>query len=111
MPTNHTVVAGVEQIRKNLASTATPTHSVVPVGATTTAVLPANTDRKYTLLCNDSDSTMYLKIGAVAVASQGIRLNSGTSYEISAVNGNLFTGAINAISAGANKSLLVTEAE
>ena len=61
---------------------------------------------------NDSDSAIYLMIGAAAVANQGIRINAnGGAYEMSAANGNLDTRAINAISAIAGKILLVTEGE
>jgi len=89
----------------------TPTHTTVNVTITSGAVLAANTSRLYALLVNDSDTTIYLKIGVAAVANQGIRVNAnGGSYEMSKKQGNLHTGAINGIHAGtSNKVLLITE--
>lgn len=88
----------------------TPTHAVVSVGATTTAALAANTYRTYALLINDSDEVVYIKIGAAAVLNDGIRINaSGGSFEMSQPNGNLCSGAINAICTSGSKKLLVTE--
>jgi len=92
------------------SSKQTLTHAAVTVGAATTAALAANANRKYALLINDSDTAIYIKFHAAAVANQGIRLNaSGGSYEMSAQQGNLDTRAINAISTGAGKVLLVAE--
>ena len=88
----------------------TPTHTVVTVGATTTAALAANTSRIHALLINDSDEAVYIKLGAAAVLNAGIRLNAnGGSYEMSEAAGNLYTGAINAICASGSKKLLITE--
>ena len=89
----------------------TPTHTAVNVTVASGAVLAANANRLYALLVNDSDAVIYIKLGAAAVANQGIRLNaSGGSYEMSAMLGNLYTGAINGIHAGVgNKALLMTE--
>jgi len=98
--------------RVGISQSSALTHSAVSVGDTTTTALAANADRKYALLVNDSDSAIYLMIGAAAVANQGIRINAnGGAYEMSAANGNLDTRAINAISAIAGKILLVTEGE
>ena len=95
----------------SVAAYTTPTHTAVNVTTTTGAVLAANANRLYALLVNDSDTVIYIKLGAAAVANQGIRLNAdGGSYEMSAMLGNLYTGAINGIHAGTgNKVLLMTE--
>ena len=89
----------------------TPTHTVISVTTSSSVALAANANRLYALLVNDSDTEIYIKLGATAVANQGIRLNAfGGSYEMSAMLGNLYTGAINAIHAGTgNKVLLLTE--
>ena len=89
----------------------TPAHTAVNVTTTTGAVLAANANRLYALLVNDSDTVIYIKLGAAAVANQGIRLNAdGGNYEMSAMLGNLYTGAINGIHAGTgNKVLMMTE--
>jgi len=88
-----------------------PTHSAATVTSTTGQALAANANRKYALLVNDSDTAIYIKLGAAAVANEGIRLNAnGGSYEMSDLHGNLYTGAINAIHGSTgNKTLLVTE--
>jgi len=88
---------------------ATPTHTSATAGTASSAMLAANLARKYALIQNDSDTVVYIALGADAVANKGIRLNiSGGAYEMSPALGNLYTGAINAI-ASASKTVLVTE--
>jgi len=89
----------------------TPTHTAVNVTVASGAVLAANANRLYALLVNDSDTVIYIKLGAAAVVNQGIRINAaGGNYEISSAFGNLYTGAIYGIHGGAgNKALLMTE--
>lgn len=97
-------------INTKLVGSLTNTHTTATVTTTTGAALAANANRKYALFVNDSDTVIYLKINASAVANQGIRLNAnGGSYEM--LNGqNLDTRVVNAIHAGSgNKVLLVTE--
>jgi len=90
----------------------TATHTVVTVTTASGVALAANGAREYALLINISDTAIYLKLGAAAVASEGIRLNTvgtvGDRYEMSRALGNLYQGAINAIG-GSTKLLLVTE--
>ena len=86
----------------------TVTHTPVTVGAGTTAVAAANADRKWLLLVNNSDETIYVKLGAAAVAGQGIRINAaGGSLELT--GGSLYVGAVNGICASGGKVVLVTE--
>ena len=89
----------------------TPTHTPANVTTTTGEVLASNANRLYAILVNNSDTVIYIKWGAAAVANQGIRLNAnGGSYEMSAMLGNLYLGAVNGIHGGSgNKVLLVTE--
>jgi len=88
----------------------TVTHTQPAIAAATTLALAANPHRLYALFINDSDETIYLKIGAAAVLNQGIRLNaSGGSYEISQKLGNPNILAVNGICASGAKVLLVTE--
>jgi len=84
--------------------------------ATTTAdtnpiqVLSTKTSRQYALIQNDSDTSVYLALGAstTAAVNEGIRLNAnGGSYEINELN--LYTGEIWATSSASNKKLLITE--
>lgn len=92
-------------------------HTAVTFGTAGTSALPANADRKYALLINDSIDTMYLRLGAGTVAvNEGIRLNaagnSGDRYSMSRSEGNLYTGLIQAIHAGsADRTLLITEGD
>jgi hypothetical protein len=91
-----------------IAAITTVTHTAPTVGNATTAVAAANADRKWLLLVNDSDETIYVKIGAAAVMNQGIRINaSGGSLELT--GGSINTGAVNGICASGGKKMLVTE--
>ena len=88
----------------------TPTHTAPSIGTTSTTALASNASRLYALLINDSDETIYLKLGATAVANEGIRLNANDgNYEMSKKLGNLYTGVINAICASGGKKLLILE--
>ena len=85
-------------------------HTSVNVATTTTQAIAVNVDRKFLLLQNISDTAIDIKVGAVAVAGEGIRVYANGNFEMKPGNGNLNTGAVNAIHAGAgNKTLLVTE--
>lgn len=82
----------------------------VDVASTSTTISPANTGRSNLLICNDSDTTIYLALGHTAVVGKGIRLNAnGGAYEIN--NINLFVGAVNGIhaTAGSLKRVCVQE--
>lgn len=89
---------------------ATPTHSVVSAGTSSKVALAANTDRRYALFVNDSDTNLYLALSTGAAANTGIRLNAnGGNYEINATN--MYYGVVNVFSTTASKNLLVTEGE
>ena len=105
------VANGVAQpVTESGGAYTTPTHTAVTVGVATGEALAANVNRLYALLVNDSDTVIYIKLGAAAVLNAGIRLNAnGGSYEMSKNFGNLYTGAINAIASAASKNLIVTE--
>ena len=89
----------------------TPEHTAVNVTTITSEVLAANAGRLYALLVHDSDTDIYIKLGAAAVAHEGIRLNAGGGwYEMSAMLGNLYVGTINGIHTGSgDKVLMMTE--
>jgi len=102
-------IGGTVTIQGTAAVTFTHVEKLV---GTNESILVANPNRQYLLLINDSDTVIYLNLGGVSAANQGVRLNaSGGSYEMSAQAGNLYRGAVNASAAGgaANKLLLVTE--
>ena len=82
------------------------TNDKVSVGATTTVVVTADTDRFYLSLVNDSDEDIYLGLGADAVMNKGIRLNSGGGSVV--FEGNAaFVGRVNAICASGTKNMTV----
>ena len=80
----------------------------INVSTTSAVVLGTNNNRLYALLVNDSDTVIYLKLGATAVNNSDIRLNaSGGSYEIDWTN--LFRGAIYGISTADAKKIALIE--
>jgi hypothetical protein len=97
--------------------------SEVSVSATTTSatnnikLLNTNTRRRYALVINDSDTTIYLYPGYFAdtsaasttlMANQGIRLNAnGGSFEIEETN--LYIGQLWLATTTADKKVLVIE--
>ncbi len=77
---------------------------------TTGAALAANAGRISALFINDGTSVIYLKVGEIAVANEGIRLNAnGGSYYISQKEGNLDREAVNCVTVSATVVLTVTE--
>jgi len=108
-PVANTVLARLKALLTDGAYT-TPTHTAVNVTIASGAVLAANANRIYALLTNISDTTIWFKLGAAAVVNQGFPITSYGKYEMSKKEGNLYTGAINGIHAGAgNKVCLVSE--
>lgn len=81
----------------------------IDVATATTLILPANADRNVAEIVNNSDTVVYLRLGAGATLNSGIRLNAGGgAFNISAIN--LYTGVIEAIHGGSGDKLLtVTE--
>lgn len=88
------------------------THTNVDVDNTTTEVAALNTDRKYLRVQNDDAALIvWLKVAAVAVASEGIRLGPGEDFEMRRDKNNLDNRAVNAIaSAVGPAAVLVTQA-
>ena len=84
----------------------TPDNSAVtPISS---EIVSVTLNRSYCLVQNDSDATIYLALNAPAEVGKGIRLNAGGgSYEINFTN--LFTGAINAITASGSKNVCIQE--
>lgn len=80
----------------------------VSVGTASTTVLAAKTDRRFLLLINDSDTTIYCTISSIpAVVGRGARLNAN--------GGSLFmdvvvpSGGINCINGTGSKNLIPLE--
>lgn len=91
----------------------TLTHTVVAVTTATTVAIAANSVREYLLIVNISDTRVDCKVGAAAVAGEGIPIYpDGGSWEMSPGFSNLDTRAVNCIHAGSgNKTITVNEAE
>ena len=88
----------------------TLTHTVLTTSGTSQVAKAANVNRKYLLIQNDDASdAAYIKIGATAVANQGIKIVAGGSFVMSRHNGNLSTLAVNAIQGSSGEVLLITE--
>ena len=87
----------------------TLTHSTIQVSTTSTIVLPANSNRKYLLIVNDSDTNVYISFGTDAVVDEGIPISASGNYELQPWF--ISTQAINVIHGGTigTKNLLVTE--
>jgi hypothetical protein len=81
----------------------------VNVTTSSTLILAQNLYRRHALICNDSDTVIYLNLSVAAVMNQGIRLNAnGGSYEINFTN--LTSQAIYGIHGGTgNKVVTVIE--
>lgn len=88
-----------------------PTHTTASMTTASGTVLAANLARRYAIVVNDGAVDVYIKLGATAVANDGIRINAnGGSYTLSPIYGNLFHGVINGITASGTATVLVTEA-
>jgi len=100
-----------ESVTVRGATITTFTHGTAGVGTASTTALDANASRLYALITNDSDTTMYLGLGAAAVLNNGVRVGpNGGAYEMSAQYGNLFAGTVFAIHGGSGtKRSIATE--
>jgi len=57
------------------------------IGINSTEIAAAKHNRNYLAIVNDSDTTIYIAIGATAVVGRGIRLNAnGGSFEMTKDN-------------------------
>lgn len=82
--------------------------STVATVGTTSVQLLAATERAYAILVNDSDAKVFLGFGEAAVYGSGVRLNAnGGCFEVNWTN--MWRGAINGISDGANKAVSLIE--
>jgi len=109
--TGDEITDDVEDAVRALLQYPTAANGGVNVGVASTLILAANPDRLYAAIVNDSDTNIYLGIGAAAVAHQGIRINAeGGSYEINSTN--LYKGAIYGIHTDVgNKVVTVVEGD
>lgn len=96
-----------------LAGSITPTYTTHDATTTSTEAVAANPDRRYLMIANNTDTPVYLMLGADAVVNEGIILAvKGARYEMSPALGNLMLGGVNCIHGGAGTAkLLILEGE
>lgn len=83
-------------------------NSSVLVGDTSTPVIGANPNRKFLILVNDSDESIYVSLGSPAVMNEGILVGSfGGALNIDA--SMLYRGEVTAICESGNKRLTICE--
>lgn len=107
-PTTHRLLVhatGTITAQSDKKSTASTPGSSVIVANTSTTVIAANVDRVEVVVVNDSNETIYLKLGTGAELNKGIRLNAfGGNYICTT-----YTGIITAICTSGGKILTVCE--
>lgn len=79
----------------------------VSVSGTSSALLAANTNRKYVHFTNNSNISVYIQYGSQAALNQGIKLLPNALLTLSGFE--LYMGQINAISAGSTTLIDVLE--
>ena len=83
------------------------TSTAVTVANTSTSVAVANSQRRFLLLINDSDTNIYCKFGATAIVHQGVLLVANGGGLLLDTTG-VTQQAMNCITlSGSNKVLLV----
>lgn len=84
-------------------------HSKANVTDVDSIIIPANAERKYLLIVNNSDTDMIINLGNIITEDKGIPLNAGANYQIS--KDYLFAGEVHAIhkATGMTKTLDITE--
>lgn len=80
----------------------------VNVGTTSVLVLPANSDRRFAHIFNNTQHPVFIQYQSDAALNQGIRLNPGTYFELT--GNDLWLGDVNAIALIDNQLLDVLEA-
>src|SRR3990172_2510330 len=75
------------RVETTMPNVSSATNTSVSVGTSSTAVLSANSSRRFAVIVNDSDTAIYLKLGTGAALNSGIRLNaSGGALSIDQTN-------------------------
>jgi len=83
-------------------------NTKVDVGSSSTAVLSANSTRRFLFLVNDSDENIYVSLGATAVLNEGILLTAGGGA-LTLDIASMWLGSITAICLSGTKNLTVSE--
>lgn len=91
-------------------TTITPGYPTqISVGNSNTVLFPANPNRVYCHIMNNSSATIYIQYQVSAALNQGIKLNPGSLFILD--TSNLYLGVINAIGLMANQLIDVLEGE
>lgn len=87
-------------------------HTTLSVDNTDTVVAALNADRKYLLVQNNHAALiLWIKVGAAAVANEGIRVGPGAAHVMRADQNNVDPRAVNGIMSAAGPAVvLVTQA-
>lgn len=81
-------------------------------GVASAQLVAINANRRYLSIVNNSDTVIFLGIGAAAVLNSGIRINANGGVVEFIRNQNLTLQAVNGIHGGAgNKNTTIQEAE
>jgi hypothetical protein len=108
--TIHTLLNGTVSLTGAIATA--PSHATYGVTSVSQTVSASSATRKYLLVANNTDTTLWLGLGTVSVTEKGIPLfANGSAYEMSTAMGNLFTGAVTAINSGGTVSKTIQVVE
>jgi hypothetical protein len=91
-------------------STLTPGYPTqVSVGTTSTQLFPANSNRVYAHIFNNSAEVIFIQYQVAAALHQGVRINPGSFFTLD--SDNLWLGIINAIGLVSGQLIDVLEGE
>ena len=83
-------------------------NTKVDVGSSSTAVLSANSGRRFLFLVNDSDENIYVSLSSTAVLNEGILLTAGGGA-LTLDIASMWLGSVSAICLSGTKNLTVSE--
>lgn len=87
-------------------------YGTANVTSVSSEVVPANPNREFLHISNDGTAVVYLRFGtANAVATEGMRLAGGDSYEMNRGFGNVWSGAIQGITSTGTSKLTYIDGE
>ena len=108
--TIHTLLNGTVSLSGAIATA--PSHPTYGVTSVSQTVSATSATRKYLLIANSTDTTLWLGLGTASVIEKGIPLfANGSTYEMSTAMGNLFTGDVTAINSGGTVSKTIQVVE
>ena len=95
---------------KRSLSNASLSSRAVNVAAAPVILFQPNPNRKIATICNDSANIVYLSLGRVAIANEGLRLNpNGGVFMFGEFTDFPYFGEVSAISVAAGSNVGLTE--